>query len=764
MKKYIYAILVAFCGVHVNAETITEGFEAITITDADSWNQGTILSNGWIVVAGKIASTADATDYGIWAKGYPENTGHSLTAQYSGTNNAFVACPELVQGNLTLYARKTSTSSSTAGTLKVYILSKEGDSYVVSSTAKTQTLTTSWVKYTIDLGNTPVYVGFNLVRAAIDDVELTMAAPAHETHDYSTEWTGDETGHWHQCLAEGYCDAPQADFAPHDGLLCSVCGYKAPGVEVFPWTEDFEGISSGIPAGWDNSEGTTTSESYKWTYYNSYSDGKSVRFDSYNNSEGKTNVLATPWLYLLPTGTYELKFRCKNPKGGKFEVKIAEYGSDNRVVLFDNLTDIASWTEKSASLADYAGKAVKIYFCGTSNWGSGDAYIYLDDVTIKETIAHNHSYSTEWSVDGHGHWHACTSETGECDAPKGDYADHSYDENDICIVCGYDKPFEVDFAIDEIPAEWIYNGWVKDGDHIASGNYDTNILTTSYLKAKTGQKLEVEAFLRYTDEPLTMEYSTNQGATWTEAFSVVSDADHYSGGEAKILTFVAPADGEYQLRFWGQYTGINRITGFKDAYMKDLVESTLTISSSNMWATVCYPSDLTLAEGVQAYKAVGVNEDDIVELLAVEDMIPANTPVVLFAGEGAVLTLPATKHVTSCAETVVEEGNLLVGCTGVLTLNQPTQYVLQNHAEQVAFYRVNPDKPITTVAYRCYLCLPSKNASSKLNFVIVENESNGITEVSISEDTSIYDLTGRKVEHMQKGGIYVVGNKKVIVR
>ena len=46
------------------------------------------------------------------------------------------------------------------------------------------------------------------------------------THTYATEWSYDETYHWHSCTHDG-CDAV-SDREAHtfDGNACSVCGYK----------------------------------------------------------------------------------------------------------------------------------------------------------------------------------------------------------------------------------------------------------------------------------------------------------------------------------------------------------------------------------------------------------------------------------------------------------------------------------------------------------------------------------------------------------
>lgn len=771
LKLLLSAALMLFCA-SVQAEEITEGFEDVSIVDANgnavsgNYTAGAGLSNGWIVVDGGICKAADYSNFGLWTTAYSGSV--SLTAQYGSSNSAVIVIPAQLTGKISFYTRKTSSSSSTKGYIDIFEMEKDGDTFKKKSSTslKYWTLTsTTWDKYEYDLGTTARYIGISIVRAAIDDVAYNTVSTEPHEHSYATTWSSDETGHWHACTSEtGYCEAPKADFAEHDGVICSVCGYKAPGIESFPWTEDFNSITSGIPTDWDNSEGTTT-DSYKWTSTSGGHDGKCVRFDSYNNGSDKTNILATPLLYIPETGKFQLKFWCKNPKGGNYSVQIGEYGSEERTTVLDNLTNIANWTEQTVELSAYAGKAIKVYFCGTSNWGSGDAYLYLDDVTVKELIAHTHDYATEWSTDKTNHWHVCLSEVGDCNAPISDMAAHSFDENDVCAVCGYELKYFVDFE-NGIPEDWENNGWEAvnnpsygNGTKMAyAGRYaDDNTLTTPYLIAKKDEVISLEALLPWDDETLKMEYSTDDGETWTLAFSETPAVNN----TLCTLTWTAPADGLYKLRFSGRYNYIDNVCGFRNANLKDLKESSLTITAANQWGTLCYPNEVEVPAGAQAYTATGV-VDGVIELAEIEGTIPANTPVLVYAGEGATLTLPAVKHVTSLAEPVKADGNLFVGCTGAFTLNQNNQYVLQKQNDEVAFYRVNPEKPITTVAYRCYLETVSTESGAKIG--ISFDDATGISEVKAENSNSIYDLSGRKVEKMQKGVIYIINNHKVIVK
>lgn len=173
------------------------------------------------------------------------------------------------------------------------------------------------------------------------------------------------------CEGDAMSEAVQSVFA-----YKTLCG----SIAEFPWTENFDALTAGIPDCWDNSEGTTTYATYKWNYYATGHNGACVRFNSYSNSSNNTNILATPMIQ-LPANPVQLGFYCMNPTGGNYSVSISVAGGEPQVVL-NNLKNISAWTEKEVDLTAYAGQTIQIFFNATSNYGSGDAYLYLDDVTI----------------------------------------------------------------------------------------------------------------------------------------------------------------------------------------------------------------------------------------------------------------------------------------------------------------------------------------------------------------------------------------------
>ncbi|MBR0304764.1 MAG: fibronectin type III domain-containing protein [Bacteroidales bacterium] len=207
---------------------------------------------------------------------------------------------------------------------------------------------------------------------------------------------------------------------------------------TFPWTENFNDLTTAntIPDCWNNDEGTTSTESYKWCYTTTTGNGgcngtshdgsKCVRFNSYYGSH--INYLKSIPLSLPTDQTMQLKFWYKNPTGGDFSVYIStDGGATHETALATGLTGVSDWTEHDPiNLSAYVGQEVVIVFKGTSNAGNGNAYIYLDDVTVEEapacapptalgaTAISNYSATLSWTANsGETDWTLYYKKTSE---------------------------------------------------------------------------------------------------------------------------------------------------------------------------------------------------------------------------------------------------------------------------------------------------------------------------------------------------------------
>lgn len=147
--------------------------------------------------------------------------------------------------------------------------------------------------------------------------------------------------------------------------------------------ENFDTLTTQLPAGWDNSRGNTT-EYYRWqvTEYEYYGDvGKSLIFNSYNNQFGYTNVLLTP--AFTPNGFTMVEFAYKNPAGGDFSVYLTVDDGVNYIDTLARGLKANDWTVRQFDISEYAGREnLRVVFHSTSNMGSAGAYHHLDNVYV----------------------------------------------------------------------------------------------------------------------------------------------------------------------------------------------------------------------------------------------------------------------------------------------------------------------------------------------------------------------------------------------
>ena len=199
---------------------------------------------------------------------------------------------------------------------------------------------------------------------------------------------------------------------------------------------------------------------------------------------------------------------------------------------------------------------------------------------------------------------------------------------------------------------------------------------------------------------------------------------------------------------------------------------TYTVNISNAgYATFFAHAEVTIPENVNAYyiTAEGINGNSVT-LTQIENVIPANTGVVLEGEEG--------EHTFNVSETgaAAVNGNLLKG-TAVNSNITEEAYVLGNNGG-VGLYKAQTTSVSTSGgnmnvflnnAGKAYLpasAVPAAaNNAASFSFRFGEGTT-GVEEVKTENGNVkvIYDLTGRRVEAITAPGIYIVNGKKVLVK
>ncbi|MBO7102825.1 MAG: DUF1573 domain-containing protein, partial [Bacteroidaceae bacterium] len=212
----------------------------------------------------------------------------------------------------------------------------------------------------------------------------------------------------------------------------------------------------------------------------------------------------------------------------------------------------------------------------------------------------------------------------------------TYDVKTITVSATSKDPnvWSEDFEEGTLPTTWNNEGgWTvsEPTESGSNGSYMATIssynnpksLTTPRLEAKAGETLTFYVGMQYDDEPLTIEYTNDEAkAAWTPVVEPV-----IASGE---ITFTAPADGFYYIRFTGTYAMLDDFNGFKLA-MKD---HEIEISANNIPAEGTQFAEYTATATVK--ELVGVEEEATAKLYVNGEEVAAATETVSANGTATI--------------------------------------------------------------------------------------------------------------------------------
>jgi len=390
--------------------------------------------------------------------------------------------------------------------------------------------------------------------------------------------------------------------------------------------------------------------------------------------------------------------------------------------------------------------------------------------------AHAHNYSTQWynittdpdakdaiaACDATKHWHKCTNNIGTCEASESrkDMAAHSFD-NDAhdakyytCSVCSY--------------VDGTRN--TAHSTHTYAWKYDEN----QHWKECTAAGV-CEALIDPGNPKTTHTYGATGDQRFTCTVCGYVSPTRKAAYEAIDANAANPAwSWDYEIPFPFDATNISNDRKLKteQAY------------------TICLPYDLKL-NGLKVYfmekmsdKLVGFREQTITEL-------PAFTPcVVIAAAVGNPLSMAGgkVKKTTDITDRKAVGdggsygGNILKGSLKYIAgADAKDLYIMQAADEenpQGSFKKIadnqgdygnaNPALHYCVLPQRAYLAVTASPSREILNAWFFD--ANGTTKVVdrlvIDEDAApaIYDLQGRKVTNPQRGGLYIINGKKMIMK
>ena len=192
------------------------------------------------------------------------------------------------------------------------------------------------------------------------------------------------------------------------------------------------------------------------------------------------------------------------------------------------------------------------------------------------------------------------------------------------------------------------------------------------------------------------------------------------------------------------------------------VEVALTQVGEHTYATAHLPFAVSAVEGATAYTGQLNTAKDRVALVEAP-AFAANEGVVLMGESGQ------TTATLTIGGNAAKVENAFDGTNVDLTVDETmreTYRVLgvdNTDESEIGFFK--PSASLTTIgANRAYLNVASLPAKVKVGFGTVEGISDVIARPELDVNAPIYDLSGRRVLRTVKGGLYIQGGKKVIVK
>ncbi len=200
--------------------------------------------------------------------------------------------------------------------------------------------------------------------------------------------------------------------------------------------------------------------------------------------------------------------------------------------------------------------------------------------------------------------------------------------------------------------------------------------------------------------------------------------------------------------------------------VEEIAESEISYKASISnagYSTLFLNYPVAIPDGVEAHTASGV-EGEWLKMEKLDGIIPANTAVVLKGNAGEYDFILAGE-----ADPVVED--IFTGTLYKQTITKEdgtSYYVLANTKDGVGFYNaVNGENTgqFINAANKAYLHITGTTQSKFYGFRFENGETTGINGVKdqSSENYTIYDLQGRKVNNPTKG-LYIINGKKVYIK
>lgn len=189
------------------------------------------------------------------------------------------------------------------------------------------------------------------------------------------------------------------------------------------------------------------------------------------------------------------------------------------------------------------------------------------------------------------------------------------------------------------------------------------------------------------------------------------------------------------------------------------------------YGTIILPVNYASPDNVKFYTCATAGANGVLNLVETNTGSKKNLPyIVEYTGEDVPTPQTPKRYQIIGYKKGAETTNQTVGLlTGVLVEDGHVpsgSYILSKYNGRFAFYMVDGENVKQAQQYRCYLTIPADQPTAVSAFYLNgEGETTGINTLlnGNNGETEIYDLSGKRLNHLQKG-INIVNGQKVLVK
>lgn len=217
----------------------------------------------------------------------------------------------------------------------------------------------------------------------------------------------------------------------------------------------------------------------------------------------------------------------------------------------------------------------------------------------------------------------------------------------------------------------------------------------------------------------------------------------------------------------GNWHFANALSAYKDK-LKPYIQFVTADGTPYKYGTLCLKNRVNLNDETcenmgEIYTVTSANSEKTILDRVTTGVLEPGVAYIVVNNNPEGLTIPNSATFTLDKTAKVDEPVESEFLQGVFedTYAPKDTYVIQPDEK---FHRVAVDNAVRVGAYKAYLKVPGSHTAKALSMQFGGETTgiDGISETQKKADTSLYDLTGRRVTTPQKGQIYIRSGKKVL--